>query len=438
MRVITHVGRLTAAAVLVACLQGCAPTGSVKNRVITPHYDIRIDAQAPNTARVTLTLPHFDPLDPAVPRLISTGEQTGTHLQLHDIRCDGKPLKTSGRGQWDLPLTCKTASWTMDFKAVGPEGIVASKRQSLHLKTPKDWWIISGPSSLLRLQPAPERVDVVIAAPNRQLVLESMPGLKLPPAYFVVGDAPSHTVKTNGLSLTYIADDLKRIETTVHVADHMRGLDYFRRILNSANYGDIPKDLTVVWLGIARNKGESGGAAGYDTLLVNYIKSGGPPQKRDLLLPLATVLHEQFHQLTRGNLPAWVNESLANYYAFKALGRIYPDQADVAAARAAFLRPNAKIDLGLIDVQRRIEKDHDFSKYSLFYTQGAAFWQAVNQALVKATNGGKSLDDVLPAIMTSSYSDDVVLPPHVEDALSAIPKAELNALVAKYLKGVHG
>ena len=134
------------------------------------------------------------------------------------------------------------------------------------------------------------------------------------------------------------------------------------------------------------------------------------------------VLHEQFHQLTRGTLPAWMNESLATYFALKAVAQIYTDPADIAAARATFLHPDAKIDIGLLDVQHQLDKEHDFSHYSLFYSQGAAFWDKIDKALAKATNGAKTLDDVLPAITSTSYTGDAALPPHVKDALSEIPK----------------
>ena len=421
--------------VAAACLQGCAPTGkdSVKNRIVVPHYDIRIDGAAPGTARVSLTLPPFDPLDPIIPKLVSRGDRSGITSQIHNVECNGTPLTESGKGQWNLPSKCRTVHWTVDLQDVAPDGANVSEQQSLHLKTPKDWWLISGPSSLLRLVPPPPRTDVVIAVRDKPLVLDHLPDVILPPAFFVVGDAPSHRTTTDGLSLTYVADDLARVETTVKVEDHIRGIAYFRRILRSDDHTDIPKDLTVVWLGVARNKGDLGGAGGYDTLLANYIRSKGPPQKRDLILPLVIVLHEQFHQLTRGTLPAWMNERLATYYALKAVSRIYNDPADIAAARATFLHPDAKIEIGLLDVQRQIDKEQDFSHYSLFYSQGAAFWDQIDKALSKATKGAKSLDDVLPAITSTSYSGDAVLPPHVEDDLADVPKDELNALVDKYL-----
>ena len=435
MRVHARSAYLVCAIVAAACLQGCAPTGtdSVKNRVVVPHYDIRINPAAPNTARVSLTLPPVDPLDPTIPKLVSRGERLGIKPQIHDVRCNGMPLAQSGKGEWTLPPKCKTAHWTVDIRDVPPDGINVAKQQSLHLKTPKDWWLISGPSSLLRLVPPPPHTDVVIAVRGRPLVLDHLPGITLPPAFFVVGDAPSHRTTTDNLSLTYVADDLARVETTVRVEDHIRGIAYFRRILRSDEHADIPTDLTVVWLGVDRKKGDVGGAGGFDTLLANYIRSDAPPRKRGLILPLIIVLHEQFHQLTRGPLPAWMNESLATYFALKAVAQIYTDPADIAAARTTFLHPKAKIDLGLIDVQHELEQEHDFSHYSLFYSQGATFWDQIDKALAKATKGAKSLDDVLPAIMSTSYSGDAVLPPHVEDALADIPKDELNALVAKYL-----
>lgn len=75
----------------------------------------------------------------------------------------------------------------------------------------------------------------------------------------------------------------------------------------------------MVWFGVARHRREISGAAGYDTILANFIIPEDNPRVDEQLMSLMLVLHEQFHQLDSGSHPVWFGESLANYYALKAL-----------------------------------------------------------------------------------------------------------------------
>jgi predicted metalloprotease with PDZ domain len=68
-------------------------------------------------------------------------------------------------------------------------------------------------------------------------------------------------------------------------------------------------------------------------------------------------------------------------------------------------------------VQRQID-DGDFSAYGLLYTEGSNFWLAVDQAILAASEGKRSLDDELPFLLTAEYLQGR-LPPAIVERLRA-------------------
>jgi hypothetical protein len=113
--------------------------------------------------------------------------------------------------------------------------------------------------------------------------------------------------------------------------------------------------------------------------------------------------HEGFHAIVGAmeqTWPAWVNESWANYYAYRAAARHL--NADALAVAKKMV--NVPIPTAILEAQRRYDAG-DGSQGIVFYSSGARFWAAIEDvlttpandsgrlaALIKATHGMRGLD----------------------------------------------
>ncbi len=388
-----------------------------------PAYTVSFDPARPQDARVELRLPASDrPL-----RLFSRAPDMQLEPQVEDVRCDGTLIERA-EAEWTLPPGCETASWRVAFEAAERGAVRPSRQRSVSVGNA--WAVLSGPTSLLRVSGFEnETLPVALDGVARP---DTLPPLNAAPGFFVLGDPPSIEYGDRSPHLTYIADDLQAVEALADPALHYQAIDYLRDAIGPAQISDV-EDLTVVWFGAEREHAEMSGAAGFDTLIANYILAGDSPTPFEAAAPFILVLHEQFHQLAVGATPHWVSESLANYYALKAAGRILPGDEGVLAARAMFINPEAPVETGLLEIQRRINEDGDYSGYMQFYSTGAAFWASLDEALADATDGAQTLDDILPVILASDYSGGAGLPDAVMDALSAIPPEPRAAIFDRYL-----
>ena len=116
-------------------------------------------------------------------------------------------------------------------------------------------------------------------------------------------------------------------------------------------------------------------------------------------MSLALVFHEQFHQLDSGSHPVWMGESLANYYALKALKRVFPENESADSIWKRFINTERPITLGLLAIEREISEDQNSQNYGHLYTQGATFWAELDETIQQHSTQGESLDSFMPAIM---------------------------------------
>lgn len=72
--------------------------------------------------------------------------------------------------------------------------------------------------------------------------------------------------------------------------------------------------------------------------------------------------------------------------------------------------------------------------YAQFYIKGAAFWRDLDQALMGATQGKKTLDDYLPLLINDQYGVNGELPDKFFQAMiDVIGKEKVERLLDQYL-----
>jgi len=417
---------LASLAALSACVAPSAgPRFSEETVAHVPEYSIHFDREQPNSTRVVLHMPR----EAGPHTLFARATSLQLEPQVYDVRCDGDLVEKVG-AEWVLPARCLTASWRVAFDRPEAGSVRPSSQRSVIM--PAGWALLSGPTSILRLNGFDGQSAMMTIMSDKGPVADTLPPLDKAPGFFILGNAPSMEQGRPGLRLTYVADDPEAVRALVDPGLHLRAIDYMRDAIGRAQSADLPS-LTVVWFGATRQRAEVSGAAGFDTLLANYVLSDGSPSPMEEAVPFVLVLHEQFHQLAIAATPHWISESLANYYALKAAGRILPDDPGVRAARDMFIDCDAPAPVGLLELQRRIDEDGDFSGYMQFYSIGATFWARLDEALAAATDGARDLDDVLPIILAADYSQGAGLPPDVLEALSPIPAGDLASIFEIYL-----
>lgn len=410
-----------------ACLTAPAESQSPATCAAKPLYQIAYNPQVPSIVNVRLALPGT-----VLPtRLLSRAETLQTRSQVGEVRCGDTVIERS-QASWNLPTDCSEVFWTVDLDRTDFGSVQPSAQRSL--VTPAGWVLLSGSTSLLRVEGWEDEGFVSIEAHNNEPRCEILPPVSAPPAFFILGDAPSITYGAGTPQLRYVADDLEAVLGYVDPASHATAIDYLAAVIGEDQRRDV-EELTVIWFGASRERRELSGAAGYDTLLANYLLPAETPSPLDVGLPFVLVLHEQFHQLAAGHNPVWVSESLATYYALKAARRILPEDEGVAAAWSQLVQTDASISIGLLEVQRQIEHEQDYGSYSLLYSQGASFWYALDEALQEGSNGARSLDGVLPVILAAEFEPDSPLPNEVHQQLAQIPAVQLGEIVNRYLTG---
>jgi hypothetical protein len=115
------------------------------------------------------------------------------------------------------------------------------------------------------------------------------------------------------------------------------------------------------------------------------------------------MLREQLAQSMPARLPPWARESLAQYYAVKALRRSELPAAAVAAAEKRLIDqqpPRGR----LREAQRRLEAGDEAARAELHFA-GAAFWERIDRAIVRKS-GFRTLDSVLPLLLAADWPDE--------------------------------
>ncbi len=398
-------------------------------------YEIRADAGG--DILVSLALPRRNPREPAI--LFSRAAALNIASQVREVECDGASVERSDAGQWLLPDACAQARWRVEPLRFKDAEAGPADQQTFEMES--GWRLVSGPSSILRLQGAAGTpASVRLIPPEGPTTTHALPPLSKPPAFYVLGDAPQRRFDYGGGALLYVGDDLGAVTAYVNPDLHARAIGYFSEMLRLRPEPQSAPPLQVVWFGVPRERHVISGAAGADTLLANYILPAEGPDPTEFYRPFVLVLHEQFHQIQSraedlAQQPEWIGESLAQYYALKAARRVFPENDAIQSIYRQYVETPAPIERGLLDVQRQISDEGDYTHYSLFYSQGVHFWNGVDKAIAAASEGRRSLDDVLLDVRVVPFPEPAQLPDGVKAALTPADENEIDALAERYLLG---
>jgi hypothetical protein len=425
----------------------CAFAASISANAAALNYLLTVRPGQPAIAEVALDLPF--PRDGTEVRLWPRASDMGLQHQIEDVRCDRHALPQKPEGKWTAGPSCRRVTWKLRFLRAQDLSVIVSAQASLYFKGP-DWWLVSEPTSLLRVEGMREAGTLTVKSPNNSRTASStsvadgnarlVPATNNAPEFYAFGAFASKSLRLNGLVVTYVIDDPVRFARYDIAGPHHRVLNYLATVVGMTGDGAADdKAFTVVWIGVDAAKRHIGGAAGGRSLLVNYPVGETREFALNRLRVLMVVAHEQFHQLAgvvhRNGLPSpvWISEGLAQYYGLKALMRIGEDESEVQALFDRIVKPDAPVGIGLLETNRRYLKSLDQSLYPNFYTQGATFWYEVDVMLRKASRGSTSLDDLIPMFLAQRFSLSGELPQAFVDELRRRDAAEADRILEKYV-----
>jgi hypothetical protein len=408
-------------------------------------YTVVVDPSRPSLVNVTLTVPASD----GKPRkLFLRGVQWGLKPQVVNPRCRSGPLKRSAPGEWVLPASCARIDWTVPFKTPAPGTVDVSKQASLFFRSP-GWWLLSEPTSLLRLKGDPQASSLQlqgVKASVRQVGATSVrkgvwrvPPTNNAPEFYAFGNI-AHTTETVGtFTVQYVADNSTLVSSLGLPSLHEVALNYLVNVLPPPpNIAERDRNLLVVWVGVDERHGQAGGAAGSRSFLANYIVGSKRNADVNAARTMMVLAHEQFHQLAdlvrgeRPPLPLWLGESLGCYYGLKALEHSALPTSAKHQVRRRFVDPTRRVLAGLLELDRR-HAGGDALAYPLFYEQGSTFWAELDQSLSEATSGKRTLDEFIVPLLESDLPSDGKLPQTFLASLRSAGGPKIDALLDKYV-----
>ena len=242
--------------------------------------------------------------------------------------------------------------------------------------------------------------------------------------FYVIGRLPGATVREGGFETLHL--DADGGDRRVLVAEHGRALRYLGRAAGARQLA--PLRSTVVWIGGATDDGTPVGVAGYRTLLLSTATRDGRMQQEETAL--AWLLREQLLQAMPDRLPTWARESLAQYYAIRALRRSELPPSAVAMVERRLLDAPAPHSR-LREAQRPLEAGDEPARAEL-RAAGATFWERVDRAIVRKS-GFRTLDSVLPQLLAAQWPGGR-LPPAVRERLQRYAgESAIEELLAQYV-----
>jgi hypothetical protein len=368
-------------------------------------YRVALDPAEPLVARVMVELPAARRAQDFSVQV--RGLASGVTPQVANLRCDGAPLAPDSASAWRVQgWSCVRLTWTVAIKAAPEGGVDLRARQSFFDPNAR-FWLFSDASSLLRPVGDAQhdgQVEFVGRGPVHGAVqVGSTPRRVVPAAdgtaeFYVIGRLPGASVREGGfetLHLDAIGGEWRNL-----VAEHGRALQYLIRTAGARQLA--PLRSTVVWFGGLTDDGMPIGIAGHRTLLLSAAKRDGRIQHAEMAF--AWMLREQLLQSMPERVPLWVRESLAQYYAIKALRRSELPPAAIAAAEKRFVDSTHPPRGRLREAQRRVQAGDEAARAEL-RTTGAAFWERVDRAIVRKS-GFRTLDSVLPRLLAADWPDD--------------------------------
>lgn len=244
-------------------------------------YTITVDPKRPTTASASLDLTTSQGAERT---LAVRGVAWGLTSQVSEPRCGTKPLASAGPAQWKVPPNCTMANWTVRFATARPGRVDASEQKSAYFPD-GPWWLLSDPTSLLRLEgeDAPSTLSIVFAGAAMPRLGATpaadgqwrVPSTNNAPEFYVFGKLKSVERKVDSFLVHHVADDIVQVQRLGLVQAQEALWRYLSRITPPPAEGGADRQLLVVWLAVRDRRG-AGGAAGSRSFVANYFEQPEP------------------------------------------------------------------------------------------------------------------------------------------------------------------
>lgn len=353
--------------------------------MLAEEYIIAIDADDPLRLRGSLRLANGD--------TIVWPARHGDAATFDHVRCsDGRIAKALPSG-WQIPHGCRQIEWDVRIVDLNQSPTDATVPRSGH--DPRHgFWLISEASALIRRSDQSAEIAVRICASGgcRDSTPLVLPSAHQPPLYAAIGERPVVVARRGAMAVRVhgARPDVPGIDALPHKLAETMAL--WRQALG------VPPGpgATYDWVWLAPGADQPPGfyaSAGLETFVSQLVapenpEHGTPSRLRAIIWTGAA--HEAFHSVSgrlAADWPAWVNESLASYFALES-ARQRLDAADFAWIEREFaLYPEAP---PLQEAQRRYDAG-DGSQRQHFYVVGVHFWRTVADRLDGAGSGRAKL-----------------------------------------------
>ncbi len=410
-------------------------------------YRVRLDPDNPRRLAARLDLSGQNASDRTA---FVRGIGFGLSSQVTSPACDGTALAETAPGQWKVPEQCSDLSWSIEVEDATANEVDSSRQTSLYFPS-TGWWLLSEPTSLLRLDDTDDDTvhslrieglsgtDSIAGATQLADGSWRLPPIGSAPEFFAFGTLSLQNHELGRMRTTYVIDDVDRFQRLPLLDMHSKALSYLADVFQvPPTLPERDRHLLVVWLGIDEARGEAGGAAGSRSFLANYIDGDEENLALNAARTMLVIAHEQAHQLNdlmwQGGPPGptWLGESLAHYYGLMALARSGLPEEVIARPMNAFIDVDRPVEVGLIEYNRRYIGG-DQEAYGMFYAQGATFWAEADRILRSGPNAHEGLDALIPAFLRSTDSAGDGLPESFRTLLIEHGGAEMDALIKKFV-----
>ncbi|MFD1261868.1 hypothetical protein [Entomomonas asaccharolytica] len=344
---------------------------------------------------------------------------------------DKRPVKQvycaddNSKISYGQPAHCDLIYWYIDVKRQSLTGIGARSLEDYYLNNGQ--WTLAESKNFPRILGQSKELVCVDEHGCKPLPTREQPFL-----FWVWGKAPTHVTVANKQFEVFSDKSAEPINKRMLMVKVEPNLRYLNQVFTSQLGDYIKKPISLVML--ERNDRvmeDAGGVAQDHVALVNYYTYGYQLAEDWEVRFHKTMLHEYVHLLVPCETFArWTCESLADYYAYKALtvGRLNTT-AIHRWYRQSMSRPNK---LGMYQIDKRFWQTGSWSYYSLFYVKGAAFWNELDSLLHKKY---RNLDSYLQLLVMEPNHYQTDLPqPFVNKMIEIIGEQDYKKLSAKYLE----
>lgn len=351
-----------------------------------PRYEIHLDDRDPLLVQVSIHHPA------RILRIAALSRQR-EGARPNSPACHGRVLLELSPGAWQVPAGCERVDWSTRISLLGESAAYDIAAPGSVWDEVARLWILTSTLPWLRGDGEDSAKVGISARLGGRSVLSTaiVPRDRSIPVAIVVG-RPVRTFAADGFTIRGFGH-LPTAETDSWQRQLASILADWRRDLLPEDT-PTPARMNYVWLP-RPIVGEPGlnASANSGSVLMQYIPAPGDtlagPRLRVGILMVGA--HEAFHAFgaVRSG-PAWVDESLATYFAVRA-ARAHLDQESLQLVQEFV---NARVGRSLLNLQQAFNAG-DGSAYPSFYAKGARFWAAIERVLTVRPNGSGKLSALI-------------------------------------------